>query len=172
LLDAIDALARAEGIFEREMQAGGASMMQSNSAETLSQALEVMVSASMFSAQDASRLSAFVQSHQEAEDGNANLNLAAPAASVYKSHSGGIVETITDMEDKAETQLDQARAKEMENTHNFEALKSSLQDEMKFASEELGQAKRDLSESDEKKSDAEGDQDIVTKLASVAPTAQ
>lgn len=166
LLDAIDTLARAVGILEREMQSGGASMMQINSAKTLSQALEVMVSASMFSAQDASRLTAFVQSRQEAEDGDANLNLGAPAASVYKSHSGGIVETITDMKDKAETQLDGARAKEMESTHNFEALKSSLQDEMKFASEELDQAKRDLSESEEKKSDAQGDLDVTSKTLS------
>lgn len=163
LLDAVDTLSRAVGILEKEMQSGGASMMQINNAKTLSQAFEVMVSASMFSSQDASRLNAFVQAHEQAEDGDSNLNLAAPAASVYKSHSGGIVDTITDMKDKAETQLDQARAKEMENTHNFEALKSSLQDEMKFAGQELDQAKRDLSESEEKKSDAQGDLDVTSK---------
>lgn len=163
LLDVVDTLSRATDILEKEMRSGGVTMMQINSAKSLSQALDAMVSASMFSAQDASRLTALVQAHEDADDGDANWNLAVPTASAHKSHSSGILETITDLKDKAASHLEAAREKEMENAHNFDVLKQSLEDEMKFAGKALDQAKRNSAHSEEKKSNAQGDLDVTTK---------
>ena len=39
-------------------------------------------------------------------------SLGAPASSVYECHSGGIVDTLNDLFDKAEVQLDDARRTE------------------------------------------------------------
>ena len=65
LVDIIDTLQRAVGIIEREMSKHGASMMQLKSANSLSQALTVMVQASLLSTADSAKLTALVQSDSE-----------------------------------------------------------------------------------------------------------
>merc|ERR1719201_2886163 len=106
-------------------------MMQLKSANSVEQALSVMVQASMFSSADASRLTALVQTEQSSEDSDAEAG--APAAAVYEGHSGGILDTLGDLREKAEGQLDDARKKETTALHNFEMLKQSLDDQLKFA---------------------------------------
>ena len=63
-------------------------------------------------------------------------SLGAPASSVYECHSGGIVDTLDDLFDKAEVQLDDARKTETVDPHNYQMLKQSLVDEVKYASKE------------------------------------
>lgn len=50
------------------------------------------------------------------EDADAADGLGAPAAATYESHSGGIVETLTDLLEKADEQLDDTRKKETQDT--------------------------------------------------------
>merc|ERR1719220_605664 len=109
--------------------------------------MEVLIHASAINAADASHLVALVQSRESEED----TNLGAPAATVYGSHSGGILETLEGLLDKAEAQLDKARKQETAATHNFEMLKQSLEDEIKFATEDMAKAKKGIAESSEKK---------------------
>merc|ERR1719502_774456 len=90
LMDVIDTLQRAIGILEKEMSKSGASMMQLKSAQSVAQALAVMVQATSLSSADASKLTALLQDSQESEDGSDSLG--APAAAVYKGQSGGIIE--------------------------------------------------------------------------------
>ena len=63
--------------------------------------------------------------------------VGAPAAAVYQSHSGSIVETLDDLKAKAESQLTGARHTETTASHNFQLLKQSLEDEMKFDAQYL-----------------------------------
>merc|ERR1719487_577920 len=94
LSEIIDMLQRAIAILEREMQKG-ASMLQLQNAKSVQEALTVMVQASVFSAADASRLTALVQSSQEPEEAEAEAEesqIGAPDPSVYEGHSGGIIE--------------------------------------------------------------------------------
>merc|ERR1719411_1296777 len=142
------------GILEREMK-GGASMLQAN-AGSLAQAFAVMVQASEISSADAKRLAAFVQNSQKSDDADEE-SLGAPAATVYGSHSGNIVETLEDLTEKAEGQLNNARNKETANVNNFQMLKQSLQDELRFATQDLNEAKKGISASSERKSVATGD---------------
>merc|ERR1740138_343101 len=128
-------LKRAHGIIEKEM-AGGASMLQLKNAGSLTEALNVMVKASVFSSADASRLTALAQTGDEDE------SVGAPAAAVYESHSGGILDTLAGLLEKAEAQLDEARAKEQSAKNNFEMLKQSLSDEIKFATKDMAAAKK------------------------------
>merc|ERR1719492_369204 len=159
LSDVIDALQRAIGLIEREMQKGGAAMVQVQGAANIAQAMEALVHASAINSEDAAHLTALVQSRNAEDD----ASFGAPAASVYESHSGGIVETLEGLLDKAEAQLDKARKTETAATHNFEMLKQSLEDEIKFASADMAKAKEGIAQSEETKATAEGDLDVTSK---------
>merc|ERR1719410_971521 len=150
---------------------GGASMMQVKGASNLAQALAAMVQASVIDTSDASRLSAFVQASQAAADADSDDQAAAPAGAVYASQSGSIVDTLENLLEKAETQLDALRKKEVAATHNYEMLKQSLKDEISFANQEMADAKKGLAASAEKKTAAAGDLQATSKeLASAAAT--
>jgi len=100
---------------------------------------------------------AFLQSN-ESEDG-----VAAPQAAAYKSHSKGILETLADMQEKAEGMLAEARKSEMNAKHNFDLLALSLNYELKVQREALVMTKKQLAASGEAKATSEGDLAATTK---------
>merc|ERR1712194_882969 len=140
---------------------GGASMLQMKNAGSVVDAFGAMVRASLIEVSDASRLTAFVQSAQKESDDDDEAG--APAAAVYKSQSGGIVDTIQDLLEKAEDQLADIRKTETKNTNNFGLLEQSLEDEIKFANNDLDAAKKGIAASTEKKATAEGDLEVTKK---------
>merc|ERR1719333_415206 len=148
----IDTLTRAIGILEKH----GSAFLQTKNVQNIAQALDVMVQASALNAADAERLTALVQS----SDGDNDVG--APAGAVYEGHSGGILDTLGDLLEKAKSQLDAARKKETTNLYNFEMLKQSLEDQIKFGNAELAKAKKGLAASGEKKATAEGDLAVTT----------
>merc|ERR1712217_883355 len=87
----------------------------------------------------------------------------APSATVYKGQSGGIIQTLTDLLEKAQGQLADARNTETKNIHNFELMAQGLNDEIKFGKKEIGESKKALAASGEKKAGAEGDLAATTK---------
>jgi len=121
------------------------------------------VQASAMSSADASRLTALVQSTASADDAEDDSELGAPAAAIYEGHSGDIIDTLKNLLDKAEAQLDGARKKETSNLHNFEMLKQSLKDEIKFANKDFTEAKKSLAASAQAKAGAEGDLTMTSK---------
>jgi len=159
LVEVIGTLERAVGIIEKEMSKGGASMMQLKSASSVVEALAVMVQATSLSTADASKLTALLQQTQDSEDGS----MGAPAAAVYKSASGGIVDTIQDLHDKGEAQLEEARKTETQSVQAYGMLKQSLEDEIKYANKDLAKAKKNLAASAEAKATAEGDLAVTSK---------
>merc|ERR1719201_2140129 len=124
-------------------------MMQLQSATSLTDALKVMVQASVLGSADAARLTALVQT----DDSDAG----APAAAVYEGKSGGIIGTLEGLTEKAEGQLDKARKTEASSLQNYQMLKQSLTDEIEFANKDMDKAKKNLAESQESKATAEGD---------------
>ena len=64
-----------------------------------------------------------------------------------ESQSGNIVDTLQDLAEKAEAQLSDLRKQEVDARHNYEMLKQSLEDEIKFGEEEMAAAKKGISES-------------------------
>mmetsp|Transcript_28343 Transcript_28343/g.61584 ORF Transcript_28343/g.61584 Transcript_28343/m.61584 type:complete len:687 (+) Transcript_28343:81-2141(+) len=163
LVEVVDTLQRAIGILEREMKKGGASMLQLKGAKNLVSALETMVQASMLSTSDAKRLTALVQSSEDDQDDG----FVQPTAAPYESHSGDIVQTLSDLLDKAEEQLDSVRKQETQDLQAFELMQQSLKDEIKFAEKELAEAKSSLAATGEKKAKAEGDLAMTTKALDV-----
>jgi len=156
LKEVIDMLQRAVAILEKEM-GGGASMMQIKTASNLEQALAAMVQASAISTADANKLSSFVQTQDSDEE------TGAPEAAAYESKSGGIVDTLNGLLDKAEGQLDAATKEETTAKNNYDLKKQALTDEMKYANKDMDAAKKGLAESSEIKAAAEGDLGVTTK---------
>jgi len=159
LKSTIDMVERAITVIEKEMAGGAASMMQLKNAGSLAQALEIMAKASMISAGDAKALNSFVQTNDDDDD----LNTGAPDAAVYAGHSGGIVDTLTGILDKAQQQLNAATGQETTSKNNYDQLKQSLSDEVKYANKDKAAATKNLDVSAEKKAAAEGDLGVTTK---------
>merc|ERR1719506_500082 len=159
LTTVIDMIERATSILSKEMAKSGASMLQLKSATSITEALSVMVQASVLSSADASRLTALVQTDQ----GDSDSEMGAPAAQVYEGHSDGIIGTLEGLIEKAEGQLDKARKAESTAVQNYQMLKQSLTDEIKFANKDMDKAKKGLAESQEKKATAEGDLEVTSK---------
>merc|ERR1740138_53855 len=152
-------LERATSILSKEMAKSSASMLQMQNAKSLTDALNVMVQASVLSSADASRLTGLVQTDSD----DADAEPGAPAAAVYEGHSDGIIGTLEGLTEKAESQLDKARKTETTSLQNFEMLKQSLTDAIEFAEKDMDKAKKALAESQEKKAIAEGDLDVTSK---------
>lgn len=134
-------------------------MAQLRNAKNVQDALKIMVEASSLNSADASKLTALLQSSDSSEDDDAG----SPSAAVYESQSGNIVATLEGLLEKAETQLADARKKETNEQHNFEMLKQSLEDSIKFADGDMVDAKKGLADAAEKKAAAEGDLDVTSK---------
>jgi len=163
LVDAIGALGRAVGILSREMAKNPASFAQvdtTNMASALS-ALTVVLDAASFPSKDQTKLMAFVQSQQNQE--NDDLELGAPAAATYKTHSSGILDVLEDMKEKAEGQLSDLRKAEANNKHNFEMLKQSLEDQSAADTKDMNDEKAAKAGASGAKATAEGDLDMTNK---------
>jgi len=109
------------------------------------------------SSADANKLAAFVQNSEDTDD------MGAPAGATYEGHSGGIIGTLQDLFEKAETQLEEARKTETKSTQAYQMLASSLKDEIKFGNKDMSKAKADLAKSGEAKATAEGDLAVTSK---------
>jgi len=162
LMADISTLERATGILEREMK-GGASMTQLRNAGNLAQAFSVMLQASLISTGDATKLTALVQETHKAQDADTDEAPGAPAGAVYASQSGNVVDVLQDLLEKAESQLAETRKKETVSTNNYEMMKQSLGDEIKFAAQDKAGAEKDIAACSEKKSTAEGDLQVTSK---------
>jgi len=160
LVDTIDTLSRALQILEREM-AKGASMMQLKNANSITEALKVLVQGAALNSADASRLTALVQS--SSEDESDDDSLGAPAPDAYKGQSGGIVDTLGDLKEKGEAQLSEARKKEQNALNKFQMVQQSLNDSIGVAQKNTAEAKKGKAQSQEKKGVAEGDLDVSSK---------
>ena len=114
LAEIIDTFECAIGLLDRH-----AFRLDLKNANSVAQALSVLFQASTLSSADANRLTALIQDTKSAEtDGEDSLG--APAASVYGGHGGGIVDTLNDLLDRAEAQLDDARKTETADLHNYQ----------------------------------------------------
>jgi len=165
LMEAADTLTRAVMILEKEMKKGGAVFAQlQKKSNNYIQALSVMLDASMIGSQDAAKLTSLVQdANVERESEDDGDDLGAPAAAKYEGHSGGILETLEDLLDKARESLASAREKETNNVQNFQMLKKSLEDEIKYAEKDMAETKKALADASEAKATADGDLSVASK---------
>jgi len=155
----IDMLSRAIGIIDKNMRATG--FVQGGNKEVLN-ALTALVQASSISADDRSTLTSLVQQAQGADDEDF-LAAAAPAPKAYESQSGGILDTLEDMKEKAVAMRNEGQKEEMNAKHAFEMLKQSLENSIAQDKKEMGEAKATKAGAEEAKATAEGDLSITSK---------
>merc|ERR1719487_2411910 len=115
----------------------------------------------MIGSQDAAKLTALVQSAEN--EGDSDGEMGAPAGAVYQGHSGGILETLGSLLDKAKASLETQRATETENVQNFQMLKGGLDDEIKYANKDLSDSKKSLAETQGSKATDQGDLSAASK---------
>jgi len=163
LVDSIDTLGRAIGVLSKEMAKNPASFAQldtKNIAGAL-KALSVVLDAASFPSKDQQKLTAFVQAQQN--DESDDLELGAPAAATYQTHSGGILDVLEDLKEKAEGQLSDLRKAETNTRHNFEMLKQSLEDQAAADGKDMADEKAARAAAAQAKATAEGDLDMTNK---------
>jgi len=155
LVETVDTLDRAVSIISTEMAKNPAALAQidRSSMSSLLQSLSVVVDAASFSTSDRTKLLALVQAKQ----GDEENELGAPAAANYKSQSGGIVDVLEDLKEKAEGELAEARKAESSTKHNYEMMKQSLEDQMAADNNDLSEEKAAKAAAEEGKATAEGD---------------
>merc|ERR1719261_1102390 len=161
LMQGIDMLERAIGIIEREMK-GSALIQQpldTSNVQSLLKTIGLVLDAASFANNDKSKLLGLIQNMQEDDD----AELGAPAPDVYKSKSGGIVDTLTDMKDKAEGELSEARKAEANSKHNYDMLKQGLTDEIAAAEHEKKEAAENKAEAAELQATSEGELVLTEK---------
>jgi len=161
LMQGIDMLERAIGIIERNMK-GSALIQQpldTTNIQSLLKTVGLVLDAASFANDDKSKLLGLIQNMQ----GDDDAELGAPDPAVYKSKSGGIVDTLTDMKDKAEAELSEARKAEANLQHNYDMLKQALTDEIAAAEHEKKETEDEKAEAIETKSVAEGDLVVTDK---------
>merc|ERR1719253_1859279 len=135
---------------------GGSSLLQEDTMGRVSQALQSLVNAADVRSLDKSRVAALLQSDDFQPAG-------APAAAAYENKSGGIVETMEDMLEKAEAQASEQQKAEMTAAHNFQMLKQGLQDAMAQEEKEMAEAKKNKAGAEEAKAEAEGELERTQK---------
>jgi len=98
--------------------------------------MQSLVDASWVSTAEKKEVTAFLQAKQQERDGDTELQ--TPAA--YESSSGGILDAIQGMEEKAEESLASERKQEMKDLNSYQLLKMSLDNELKDLKDELAKS--------------------------------
>jgi len=146
LVETVDTLRRAQSVLSRHLKKGGSFAQIPKTLQDLTTSLSVIMDATtIFSTQDRNKLRSFLQ------------GVDAPEAAAYEGHSSGILDTLADMQEKAEGLLSDCRKAEVNSRHAFELLAQSLNDELKVQNDSLSRTKKQKSATAEVKGQAEGD---------------
>jgi len=105
----------------------------------MASSLQKIVEASWVNAHQKEVLQSLLQA--SSEDSDEDLAAQPQGSTVsYESASGGILDTLGDMQEKAEESLSSTRKDEMEAAHAFALLKQGLEDGISVAKKQLGEA--------------------------------
>merc|ERR1719453_1708289 len=152
LVDTVDGLERALVVLKR-----GQSFLQARDADAmdkLTMTFGKILEASWVNKKDKAAVQALLQS--KAADTDEDLSLTPQAkVSGYESHGSGILDTISDMKDKAESTLSDARKAEMEAAHEYAMLKQNLETQISTMKKRMSAATTEKSGLEEAKATAE-----------------
>jgi chromosome segregation ATPase len=160
LTETVDTLVRAQSVLGKHRKEASLLEVQANLGK-VAQNLAQIVQASWVNTNQKSQIEAFLQKPDDDDD--LSLSPAAlvqqPQASVsaYNSHSSGILDTLADLQEKAEAAQSEARREEMKAGHAHKMLVGSLEAELKAQTKQLEDAKKIIASNQEAQSEAEGD---------------
>merc|ERR1719486_625488 len=120
--------------------------------------------AAMVDIGDKAQVQALLQAQtNEGEDDLELQPAGAPDPAAYKSKSGGIVDTLEDMLEKAKAELADAQKAEMNSNFDYDMLKQKLEDAMANGEKELAETKAAKAAAEEAKATAENDLAVADK---------
>merc|ERR1719353_2503738 len=145
LVETQDSLERALVMIKRNMGFMQGKTHMKNM-DDLVTSLKTIVEASWISTEDKAKVQKLLQT----EDSDEDLTLNPQATtSAYESHGGGILDTLTELKDKAEVSLSKARKAEMEASHAYEMLKQSIEMELSTMQKRMAAATNERSSTEE-----------------------
>jgi len=168
LMTGVSMLERAIAIIEREMAKTGF-IQGADSMKKVSDALTAVMEAAMVNGADKTKVEALLQS-QTAEDDLELQPAGAPDPAAYKSKSGGIVDTLEDMLEKAKGELADAQKAEMNSKFDYDMLKQKLEDMMANGEKVMDETKKAKAAAEEAKATAQGELDTASKTLSEGET--
>merc|ERR1719478_531630 len=147
---------------------GGKKREAKKELKAVQMALTSIVAAVSIDTESTRKLKSFLQQGSEDMD-DLSLHLAQPQAKMvaYESKSGGIIQTVKDMQAKAEGELSDLRKKEMADAHEFKMLEQSLSGEISHSKDKLSAATKAKAAAEETQSTSEGDL-VATKKTKAA----
>merc|ERR1719160_2323463 len=142
LVTSVDQLGRAVTVLKKgsafaQMRGG---QMDKKSEQAI-QAIGTIIESQWVGAGTRKTLKSFLQSSAQAkEEAEDDLSLDQPQAKqvAYESSSGGIIQTVEEMQGKAEDTLSELRKKEMTEAQEFQMLEGGLKNEISHGKEKLG----------------------------------
>jgi len=138
LVDTVDSLERSTAVLKKNLglvQGGRvASMLKS-----VAGGLQKIVEASWVTSHQKSVIQSLLQAQTAESDEDLSFQPQATSAA-YASQSSGILDTIADMQEKAEESLSSTRKDEMEAAHAYAMLKQGLDDSIAVAKKALGES--------------------------------
>merc|ERR1719274_483946 len=149
LVDTVDSLERAITVLKKNLGFLQNGRVSEALGASLS-GLRKVVEASWVNAHQKSVLTSLMQSKDSDEDEQPQGTTVA-----YESSSSGILDTIADMQGKAEESLSSTRKDEMEAAHAYALVKQGLEDEIKVANKQLSEATLTRSTTEEELHSAE-----------------
>merc|ERR1719183_480095 len=138
LVETTDSLDRAIVVLKKNlgfMQTGRAA----NVLAAMASGLQKVVEASWVNEHQKAVLQSLIQTNSEDSDEDLEFQPQGKVVA-FESSSGGILDTIADMQGKAEESLSSTRKDEMEAAHAFALVKQGLEDEIKVAKKQLSEA--------------------------------
>jgi hypothetical protein len=160
LVTSVDECSRAVVALEKGMalMQGGKKREAKKQLKAVSMALSSVIAAISIDTESTRKLKSFLQ-QTSTDTENDDLTLKQPQAKqvAYESKSGGIIQTVKDMQAKAEGELSDLRKKEMADAHEFKMLESSLSGEVSHNTEKHGAAIKAKAGAEETGASAEGD---------------
>merc|ERR1719183_2291454 len=145
LVETQDSLERALVMIKRNMGFMQGKSHKQNMDNVVS-SLRTIVDASWISTEEKAKVQQLLQT----EDSDEDLTLQPQATtSSYESHGGGILDTLTELKEKAEESLSKARKAEMEASHAYEMLKQSIEMELSTMQKRTGAATNERSSTQE-----------------------
>merc|ERR1719484_115445 len=153
LVDTVDSLERALVVLKR----GQTSFLQARDQDTmnkLTMSLSKIIEANWVNSKDKAVVQSLLQSTSEENDEDLSLQPQAKTSG-YQSQGSGILDTISDMKEKAESTLSDARADEMKAGHEYAMLKQNLEMQIKTMKKRMSEATTEKSGLEEAKASAE-----------------
>merc|ERR1719443_1814295 len=154
MVESIDEIGRAVSLIKHKpasfLQASPAGQRLSGAVAALSE----IVKAGRLDTASHKRLRSLLQAANETMEDSDDLSAEAPKPAAFESQIGPIMQTLDDMQRKAESGLGELRKREMESAHSFEMAKQNLENQITNSKERLALTTKTEAEATEKQGDA------------------